>query len=69
MNVYIRKFEERDIGYKVRWINDERNNKYLHYDLPLTEEKTLNWFRNVKNRTDRVDYTVICDNEPAGLID
>jgi len=68
VNVYIRKFEERDIGYKVRWINDERNNKYLHYDLPLTEEKTLNWFRNVKNRTDRVDYTVICDNEPAGLI-
>ncbi len=41
MNVKIRRFEEKDIPYKVKWINDERNNKYLHYDLPLTEEKNI----------------------------
>lgn len=30
MDVRTRKFEERDIPDKVRWINDARNNQYLH---------------------------------------
>ena len=68
MNIAIRRFEEKDIPYKVKWINDEENNKYLHYDLPLREDKTLAWFRGLKNRTDRVDYTIICDGFPVGLI-
>ena len=29
MNVAIRKFEERDIVNKIKWINDERNNRYF----------------------------------------
>ncbi len=68
MSVNIRRFEENDIPFKVRWINDETNNKYLHYDLPLREDKTLVWFRNIKDRDDRADYTIIFDGEPAGLI-
>ena len=36
MNVTIRKFEEKDIANKIKWINDERNNRFLHYDLPLS---------------------------------
>lgn len=68
MKVSIRKFEECDIPYKVKWINDERNNEYLHYDLPLREDKTLLWFKNLKDRNDRVDFTITYDEEPAGLI-
>lgn len=68
MNVKIRRFEEKDIPYKVKWINDERNNKYLHYDLPLTEEKTLVWFKNIKDRTERMDFTITFNEEPVGLI-
>lgn len=68
MNIFIRKFEVQDIPYKVRWINDEKNNKYLHYDLPLREDKTLEWFKKNKDRKDRIDFTIIYENQPAGLI-
>ena len=53
MDIKIRKFEEADVRYKVDWINDPANNRYLHYDLPLEYEKTLNWFHANKDRTDR----------------
>jgi len=68
MYISIRKFEEKDIPYKVKWINNENNNKYLHYDLPLREDKTLIWFRRIQNRTDRLDFTIIYSDEPVGLI-
>ncbi len=68
MCVSIRKFDEKDIPYKVKWINDKRNNKYLHYDLPLREDKTLVWFKNIKDRVDRVDFTITYNDEPVGLI-
>lgn len=68
MCVSIRKFDEKDIPYKVKWINDEKNNRYLHYDLPLKEDETLAWFRKVKDRTDRMDFTITYNDEPVGLI-
>lgn len=68
VNISIRKFREDDIPYKVKWINDENNNKYLHYDLPLREDKTLQWFKTLNIRQDRTDYTITFDDEPAGLI-
>ena len=68
MEVAIRKFREDDIPYKVKWINDEKNNKYLHYDLPLREDKTREWYKTLKNRPDRLDFTITFGGEPAGLI-
>lgn len=68
MEIAIRKFKEEDIPYKVKWINDNENNKYLHYDLPLREDKTLVWFKSIEERKDRIDYTITYDGEPAGLI-
>lgn len=68
MNITIRKFQESDIPYKVKWLNDENNNKYLHYDLPLREDKTLLWYKNLELKSDRFDYTITHDDEPAGLI-
>ncbi|HCS76101.1 MAG TPA: N-acetyltransferase [Clostridiales bacterium] len=68
MDIYIRKFQEEDISYKVKWINDEKNNQFLHYDLPLREDRTLSWYNTVKDRKDRADYTIICNGEPAGII-
>ncbi len=66
--VSIRKFEERDIPDKVRWINDEANNQYLHYELPLEEEKTLVWFRGNQSREDRYDAVIEWAGEPVGVI-
>lgn len=54
-NIVVREFRKDDIENKVKWINDKRNNKYLHYDIPLCEEKTLEWYKNkAKNRFDCV---------------
>lgn len=66
--VMVRGFEEWDIANKVRWINDPANNVYLHYDLPLEYEKTLNWFRSIEGRTDRFDGVIEWDGQPVGLI-
>jgi len=68
MEIIIRKFNEEDVPYKVKWINDSANNKYLHYDMPLKEEKTLLWYNKVKHNTDRLDCTILCDGQPVGLI-
>ena len=68
MNVTLRKFTSADIYNKVRWINDESNNIYLHYDLPLELEKTQRWFDTVKYRTDRYDAVIDVDGIPVGII-
>lgn len=68
MKISIRKFEERDISNKVRWINDNENNRYLHYDLPLEEEKTRQWYYKTENRTDRYDAVIECDKKSVGII-
>lgn len=68
MQVDIREFEENDVPYKVKWINDDKNNKFLHYDLPLREDKTLEWYKTLTHKKNRADYTVVCDGEPVGII-
>ncbi len=66
--VTVRKFQARDIPAKVKWVNDPENNRFLHYDLPLEEEKTLAWFRKNQDRTDRFDGVIEFDGVPVGLI-
>lgn len=68
MRISLRNFRKEDIPFKVTWINDRENNKYLHYDLPLREDKTLQWFKTLDSRKDRADYTIIYNTKPAGLI-
>lgn len=65
--ISIRKFKESDIENKVKWINDDENNKYLHYELPLDVEKTRNWFKN-KNDSKRYDAVIEYEGIPVGLI-
>lgn len=67
-DVKLRKFEERDVPNKVKWINDEANNQYLHYELPLIEEKTYAWFKTVENRIDRYDAVIEYNGIPVGII-
>ena len=68
MRIAIRPFRETDIPDKVRWINDPANNRFLHYDLPLTEAETEEWFRRIKDAPDRRDYVVTADGMPCGVI-
>lgn len=56
--VRIRKFDKHDIPLKVKWINDKEINKYLHYELPIQEDKTIEWYeKNIGNKN-RIDKTV-----------
>ncbi len=66
-NVCIRDFSEEDIKNKVEWINNSENNEFLHYDIPLCYEKTLDWYRNKDNAV-RFDGVIEYENKPVGLI-
>ena len=68
MNISVRRFCERDIPDKVRWINDPANNRYLHYGLPLTVEGTERWYRRTENATDRFDGVIRADGVPCGIV-
>lgn len=68
MQISIRQFDKKDIPNKVRWINDSRNNKYLHYDLPLEIGKTEKWLEKNYKREDRYDAVIEVDNIPVGII-
>ena len=68
MRIAIRPFRETDIPDKVRWINDPANHRYLHYDLPLTEAGTREWFRRIKDAPERRDFVITADGTPCGVI-
>ena len=66
--VSLRKFEERDIINKIKWINDSENNTFLHYDLPLDYDKTLAWFKKNSDNETRHDMVIEYNNIPVGVI-
>ena len=66
--VTLRKFEEKDVPNKVKWINDDRNNQFLHYDIPLEAEKTRRWYLKNQTLTDRYDAVIEYDDTPVGVI-
>lgn len=68
MEISLRRFTASDVPMKVRWINDPRNNEFLHYNIPLEEKKTTLWFESVKDRADRYDAVIEADGVPVGLI-
>lgn len=68
MEISLRRFTASDIPAKVRWINDPLNNEFLHYNIPLEEEKTAVWFEAIKDRADRYDAVIEADGVPVGLI-
>lgn len=66
--VSIRKFSKQDISNKINWINNSDNNKYLHYELPLQFDKTVEWYDRIKNLDTRYDAVIEFDKVPVGLI-
>ncbi len=67
MDVVLRDFEETDVPKKVEWINNPANNQFLHYDLPLRIDRTIEWFRN-KDNSKRIDCIIEYNGIPVGLI-
>lgn len=67
VNITIRRFERKDIPKKVEWINNPENNRFLHYDLPLTIEKTEKWFDSHEGDSTRFDVVIEADGVPIGI--
>ncbi len=67
-NIAIRPFGVEDIKSKVEIINSDKNNKFLHYDLPLEYERTLSWFEKIKDSKNRLDLTITYEDKIAGFI-
>lgn len=65
--VSIREFRLEDVENKVRWINDPEVNRYLHYEIPLSVEKTRAWFFRKDNESRR-DCVIEYRDKPVGLI-
>ena len=66
--VTIRKFEQIDVPNKVKWINDNRNNQFLHYDIPLDLEKTYWWYLKNQTLMNRYDAVIEYEGIPVGEI-
>ena len=66
MQVTIRRFTRADIPKKVEWINNPQNNRFLHYDLPLSEEKTEQWFDRHAGEDTRYDAIIEANGVPVG---
>lgn len=64
----IRSFTKADITNKVKWINNPENNRYLHYNLPLTYDRTLRWFERNHDLDIRLDCIIDYNKTPVGLI-
>ncbi len=68
VKISIRKFERSDIPKKVEWINNPENNRFLHYDVPICEEKTERWFDSHQGDESRYDAVIEVDGVPVGTI-
>lgn len=66
--LYLRLMEEKDIPYKVKWINDPKVNKTLNFDYPISEIGTRHWLNKVSIDNTRKDF-IVClkeDDRPIG---
>ena len=68
VKVTIREFQKTDIPKKVEWINNPENNRFLHYDLPLSIDKTEKWFYSHVGDRYRYDAIIEVDGVSVGLI-
>lgn len=67
-DVTIRKFQFEDIPLKIKWINDNRVNVHLHYDLPLEYNKTCQWYKTTTNDPNRFDGIIEFNGVPIGIV-
>lgn len=67
-NIYIRLMEEKDIPYKVKWINNPKFRHTLNFNYPISEIGTKKWLNSVASDSSRRDF-IVCltdSDEPIG---
>ncbi len=61
--IYLRLMEERDIPYKVKWINDPEVRRTLNFDYPVSEVGTKQWLNKVALDGSRKDFIVFLKDQ------
>lgn len=51
----IRRLEEKDLETRVEWMNSPAIYQSMHYDVPVTLGKTVDWYNDIKRNTSRCD--------------
>lgn len=59
----IRRLEERDLDTRVEWMNSPAIYESMHYEVPITIEKTIVWFRGNIGSKKRADLVLEDDGE------
>lgn len=52
--------EEKDVPYKVKWINNSEFRHTLNFDYPLSEIGTRKWLQSVAGNPSRKDF-IVCE--------
>jgi RimJ/RimL family protein N-acetyltransferase len=67
--VYLRLMEEKDIPYKVRWVNDPDVRRTLILSYPISEIGTKQWLHSIASDKTRRDFIVcLLENDfPIGF--
>lgn len=60
--IYIRLMEDKDVSFKVKWINNPEIRHTLNFDYPLSELGTRKWLHNAASNSSRKDF-IVCDKE------
>lgn len=57
MEIIPKRFSEKDITDRVKWINNQAINSNMYFDLPASIENTKRWFVNNIGNKKRIDLT------------
>lgn len=68
VEVRLRPFTAEHIPHKIAWVHDPKINRFLHFELPLTEAQILDWLerRDAEDRHDLVMETL--EGRPIGTL-
>ena len=70
LKLQFKSHQQSDIPLRVKWLNDERNNKYIG-DEPgkkTTLKKQIQWFDGYKKDKNKIFFTIYHDKTPIGFM-
>lgn len=52
----IKKLALADLQLRVNWMNNPRVYSFMHFDIPILMDKTIEWYNKNQQRDDRIDF-------------
>ena len=59
----IRKIQIEDLPTRVLWMNNPQVYSTMHFEVPILMENTIKWFENNQQKDNRLDVTILEDDE------